>query len=112
MASSDGAKSWPLREDAIHTRLAHFVVTFWVDLKPHVRVEISRGLADRAYSCKALRMLGNDNRTAHHLRHHRSSEAFETCQLERVTCHEKQKPWSREGSSLDFLVRVNVRGAF
>lgn len=39
------------REDAVHAGLAHFVIAFWIDEEPHVRVEVSRGLADRTYFC-------------------------------------------------------------
>lgn len=37
-----------MAEDAVYTRLAHFVVAFWVHLELHVGVEVARRFADRA----------------------------------------------------------------
>jgi hypothetical protein len=39
-ASCDGAASWTRREYSVDAGLAHLVVTFRVDEKSHVRVEI------------------------------------------------------------------------
>lgn len=36
------------REDAVHARLAHLVVAFWVDEKSHIGIQVSRGFADGA----------------------------------------------------------------
>lgn len=47
-AASNWAAGWASTEDSVHAGLAHLVVAFRVDQEAHVRVEVSRGLADRA----------------------------------------------------------------
>lgn len=40
--------SGSLGENPVHTRLAHFVVAFWVNEKAHVGIEVAGGFANRA----------------------------------------------------------------
>lgn len=47
-AARNGTRGRTCRKDAVHARLTHFVVTFWVYQEAHVRIEVAGGFADRA----------------------------------------------------------------
>ena len=51
--SCDGARGRALGEDAVDTRLAHFVVAFGVDEEAHIGIEIAGRFAYGADVCKA-----------------------------------------------------------
>ena len=48
MTPSNGTWSRTMGEDTVDARLAHAVVAFWVDQKPHVGVQVSGCFANRA----------------------------------------------------------------
>lgn len=54
MTPCNGTKRRTVREDAVNTRLAHLVVTFRVDQKAHVRIEVAFRFADGAVVCTPM----------------------------------------------------------
>lgn len=65
----DGARGGALREDPVDTRLAHFVVAFWVDEEAHTGIEIAGRFAYGANVWRA-ELVGVNRGKPSHVTHH------------------------------------------
>lgn len=81
------ARGGALGEDAVDTRLAHFVVAFWVDEEAHIGVEIAGRFAYGADVWRA-ELVGVDRGQRNIIYHLRRLDGEEPCHCEWVlaTC--------------------------